>query len=138
MRVAITHFHNHADLTEDNIDWKKNQSQIAHGTTSNFIFGKAIRRNKKDRGTFSKLGVANAAIETNVSALAEAAILQSKTISALQAELATIKAHCPALQQMSSSSTTTPPDGIINLMVEAFNPAQHKQRDVRRIKEQAR
>ena len=48
---------------------KRNQSQIARGTTSKKL-GKAIRLNKKDRGTFSKLGIANAAIETNVSALA--------------------------------------------------------------------
>ena len=97
MRVSITHFHNHADLTDDTIDWKK--KLVTDRTWTNFIkhFGKAIRRNKKDRGTFSKLGIANAAIETNVSALAEAAILESETISALQAELATIKAHCPAL-----------------------------------------
>ena len=89
-----------------------------------FFFGKAIRRNKKDRGTFSKLGIANAAIETNVSALVEAAILQSETISALQAELATIKAHRPALQQMANSSTTTPTEVMINMILEAFKLAQ--------------
>ena len=70
MRVAITHFRNHTDLTDDTIDWKK--KPVTDRTWNNFKknFGKAIRRNKKDRGTFSKLGIANAEIETNVSALA--------------------------------------------------------------------
>ena len=102
---------------------KRKLSQIALGATSIF-FGKAIRRNKKDRGKFSKLGIANAAIKSNVSALAEAAILQSETIPELQAELTTIKAHRPALHQMANRNTTTPPDGMINMMVQAFKLAQ--------------
>ena len=111
MRVVITHFCNHADLTNDTIDRKK--KPVTDRTWS-------IWRNKKDRGTFSKLGIANAAIESNVSALAEAEIHQSETISALQAELATIKAHRPSLQKMANISNTTLPDGMINMMVEAF------------------
>ena len=124
MWVSITHFRNHADLTDDTIDWKK--KPVAYRTWGNFKkhFGKEIWRNKKDRGTFSKLGIANVAIESNVSALAAAAVLQSETISALQAELATIKAHCPALKQMANSITTTPPDDMINMMVEYFKLAQ--------------
>ena len=124
MQVSITHFRNHADLTDDTIDWIKNH--VADRTWINFKkhFGKAIRRNKKDRGTFSKLGIANAAIESNVFSLEAAAELQSKAISVLQAKLATIKAHRPALQQMANSITTTPPDGMINMMVEAFKLAQ--------------
>ena len=102
---------------------KRNLSQIALGATS-IVFGKAIWRNKKYQGTFSKLGIENTAIESNVSALAEAAVLQSETISVLQVELVTIKAHCPSLQQMANSSTTTPPDGMINMMVEAFKISQ--------------
>ena len=124
MRVSITHFRDHADLTDDTIDWKK--KPVTDRKWNNFKkhFGKAIRRNKKDKGTFSKLGIANDAIESNVSAIEEAAILQSKTISALQTELATIKAHRPDLQQMANSSTTTPPGGMINMMVEDFKLAQ--------------
>ena len=70
MRVAITRFRKHADLTDDTIDRKK--KLVADLTRSNFKkhFGKAIRRNNKDRGTFSKMGIANAAIEYYVSALA--------------------------------------------------------------------
>ena len=80
MRVAITHFRNHAYLTDDTINWKN--KPVTDCTWNNFKNNcKAIRRNKKDRGTFSKLGIANSAIETNVSALAEAEILQSETIS---------------------------------------------------------
>ena len=124
MRVAITYFCNHADLTNDTIDWKK--KPVADRTWINFKihFGKVIQRNKKDQGTFSKLGIANTAIEYNVSALAAAAVLQSKIISALQAELTVIKAYRFALQEMANSITTTPHDGMINMMVEAFKLAQ--------------
>ena len=51
MRISITHFCNHADLTDDTIDWKK--KPVTDRTWNNFKtnFGKAIRRNKKYRGT---------------------------------------------------------------------------------------
>ena len=49
MRVAITHFRNHADLTDDTIDRKK--KPVTDRMWNNFKkhFDKAIRCNKKDR-----------------------------------------------------------------------------------------
>ena len=69
MRVAILQFRAHAHLDDAAIEWKKTASATQNWTTFKKHFNKAIQRTKKKQGTFSQMGIANVAMESNVAAL---------------------------------------------------------------------